>query len=80
MGKKIEPPCEEDIRNTLAGDRDSRNRIISHYQRLICYMLHKEIDRAAITSGFTEEMYQFDDLLHDNIVLLENAILTFKDY
>lgn len=79
MERKIEPPSEDNIRTMIVGFIDARNRIIEHYKKLICYMLHKEIERASITSGFAEELYQFDDLLHDNIILLENAIMKFKE-
>jgi N-methylhydantoinase B/oxoprolinase/acetone carboxylase alpha subunit len=34
MERKIEPPSEGDIRTTIAGNRDVRNRIIEHYKKL----------------------------------------------
>lgn len=79
MGKKIEPPDEEIIRRALDGDRIARERILQHYRDLICFMLNKEIYAASLRTGFDRELFQFDDLLHDSFVILESAILNFRN-
>ena len=75
----FQPPKEETIRSAIGGNRDARLRIIEHYRRLICYMLNKQITEASENMGFEKEMYQFEDLLHDNFIILETAVLNFKE-
>ena len=79
MKSRIEAPEEEVIRRALNGDREARDMLIAHYRNLICFMLSKEIASASAHTGLEEELFQFDDLLHDNIVILESAILNFKE-
>lgn len=79
MRKKIEALDEDVIRRALNGNRKARDSILEHYRNLICFMLNKGIEAASLKTGFDRELFQFDDLLHDNFVILESAILNFKD-
>lgn len=76
--EKVDPPEEELIRMALKGVAAAKWEIIKHYDRLIRFMLNKEIKKAVAKTGLEEELFSFEDLLCDVRFELLNAIGKFR--
>ena len=71
---------EDDLaRKAVSGDIEALYEIGMHYGRLMRYMLDKEIRIISGKTGFEPELFQAEDLLSDLSVILEEAIMNFRE-
>lgn len=59
---------ETDIKQILQGSADAIKKLIEHYERLIDYLLRKEIAKVAYFIGVDRVLFRFDDLKQEVIL------------
>ena len=77
--RKYTPPEADLIRPAITGNIVALFDVRAHYDRLMRYKLNKEIMALSEAIGFSPDMFDFDNLLGDVGVILDNAVMTFKE-
>ena len=72
-------PEEDLIRKAVSGNEDAIIKIGMHYDRLIRSKLSREIRKMAEKIRLEEEMFPFDELYDDLLMILEKAIKEFRE-
>ena len=75
--RKYTPPEADLIRPAITGNIVALFDVRAHYDRLMRYKLNKEIMALSEAIGFSPDM--FDNLLGDVGVILDNAVMNFKE-
>lgn len=76
--KNNNPPSRERILRAVGGDVSALWEIEEHYDILMRYKLHSEVQKAAAEAGIEADAFSFEDLLCDMKFILLNAIGNFK--
>ena len=77
--RKYTPPEDELIRVAITGNIVALFDIRAHYDRLMRYMLNKEINAMAEAMCLEPEMFDFENLLGDIGIILDDAVMNFKE-
>ena len=77
--RKYTPPEADLIRPAITGNIVALFDVRAHYDRLMRYKLNKEIMTLSEAIGFSPDMFDFDNLLGDIGVILDNAVMNFKE-
>lgn len=77
--RKYAPPEEGLIRTAITGNIVALFGVRAHYDRLMRYMLNKEIMNMSEAMGLEPEMFDFENLLGDIGIILDDAVMNFKE-
>ena len=77
--RKYTPPEADLIRPAITGNIVALFDVRAHYDRLMRYKLNKEVMALSAAIGFSPDMFDFDNLLGDVGVILDSAVMNFKE-
>lgn len=77
--RKYVPPEKELIRTAITGNIVALFDIRAHYDRFMRYELNKEITAMAETFCLPPEMFDFENILGDMGIILDEAVMNFEE-